>query len=152
MSFQEKLTNSINETVLTCLFDFRPCLPSEFTWYRHSDVGICLKFETKRKIHFQGTTNGFKIELLLEPDDNNLSKEHKYHNGLDIKISNTSVSAIISKETIVSSHNKLINIAVSRAYNKKLPMPYNDCVDDGVDHSSLIYRTTLGLNHTYSQK
>lgn len=149
-SFQQKLTNDINETVLSCLFDFLPCLSSELSWYRHTDGGTCLRFETKRKVHNEGPLNGLSIEVLLEPD--NFSKGHKEHRGIEIKINNDSLEAILSEEKIVASDKKLTEITVERFYNKKLPLPYNDCIDDGLDIDSNIYQSILKGNYTYSQK
>ena len=148
-SFQKRITNPTNETLLFCTFNGRQCKDSELSWYYHRRFGRCLRFNAENKVSNSGISNGLNIELLLEAvDEDTISKNE----GVQILINNFTLESVYSDDPILASAKKITNIAISRKYKDRLGRPYNECILEGEYVDSDFYNAIIERSDTYKQR
>ena len=107
-SFQEKFWAPLNETLVSCLFDKRPCSLSDFHSFYHFFYGLCFTFDTLKlknsRLSKIGSSNGLSLKIFLGDQENNnsLVKSH----GLHVFIHNVSIFYRIIGGALVLSKNK----------------------------------------------
>lgn len=61
---------SIDDLILLCVFDERPCEPSEFSTFNDNLYGTCFRYNfdksNLKQSYFAGKLNGFTIELFAD--------------------------------------------------------------------------------------
>lgn len=107
-----------------------------------------MKFHPIHKIVKTGALNGLRVDMLIEPPNDNFFTLSR---GLKLIIHNASVNATVTDGFSIGP-SKRSTISVSRTFNKRLPMPYNNCIASGVAYESEMYSFMLSINWTYSQK
>jgi len=147
-SSRKQFFTSINETIISCMFNSKICRCEQFSYFSHPVFGACIRFKAHERIKSAGANNGLKIDLLLEP----VNKKNYLINSRGVAIMIENETAIF--ETFPTAHTtvgKRTNIDVKRVFRTFLPEPYSKCVQSNQKHDSNLYNLILSLNLTYTQ-
>lgn len=101
--------NPINETFLSCLYNFEKCHINDFSIVQNL-LGLCIKIDIKNKISKPGDVNGLSLDILLDPPN---ERNHFIPmRGIKVLISNESVIPDSNLNGINISPGKRTNIQV----------------------------------------
>jgi hypothetical protein len=136
----------LNSSLLSCLYNQKPCGVDDFEWYFEPYYGGCFLFngaKSKQPVGVTSSTkagslNGLTLELFVGETSSLLSLD-----------ATTGVHLIIHNQTEYPSFYKGLdapagfqtNIAIRRVFNSKQPQPYSQCTDD----TNLINATYLAM-------
>lgn len=120
----------------------------QFSLVQNALYGICMKYDPTNKIVKAGSINGLRIDMLIEPPNDNLFTLSR---GLKLIIHNSSTNASTTDGLSIGP-SKRSSIAVSRTFSKRLPKPYNNCIEKGVTYESELYSFMISSNWTYNQE
>ena len=125
-----ELSNSLMKRIQYCIFNAKPCVKNDFSWYFSYLYGNCFSFNSNLNSP-KGTTLGgsmYGLILLI----GNITNENKistfYASGLKILIHNDSYLTSSTKQTLAET-GKLTNIEIKKTFTYRQPFPYSDCID-----------------------
>lgn len=132
------LTYSIDEMLISCLYNNRLCDRSKFTEYLSLNHGSCFTFNSKRNetghiistklIGRPGVRNGLRLEInigQLESLPFWIST-----NGIVISIHHKDLKPLMSEEGIRIRPGAETNLIISKETFKRLNRPFNFCLED----------------------
>jgi hypothetical protein len=128
---KKKLGHDINDTLLYCKFNNKPCYSSEFTWSFDEDYGNCYTFNSNKsdlkKSNIAGPQFGLYIRIYVNVYEKliNLASKVNGWNGLCamIRIGNTSYLTDNLDDGILVSSGFQTFLKVSRQFKSILPKP-----------------------------
>jgi hypothetical protein len=165
LSDQDKrsLSYDISDILISCSFDGRECVLTDFIWRFDRFFGSCFIFNSgfdqngdsvPLKVNKQpGKFNGLKL-LIYDGLSDDFKKIYQDY-GLTIKIDNSSNQNVQWKDSIDLFSNIETNIAVERIYSYQLTSPYSNCEIDNVYpkvFESELYNLFSANQHPYKQQ
>jgi hypothetical protein len=166
MEQKEKLSHSLNETLLSCLFDYETCNETDFQWEWDTYYGNCYNFNSGfnskgekvelRKTFIDGSNFGLHVEFYV-----NFYEELMFFNsvidslGLLIRIDNISHVIDYLTDGISISPGYQTNLALNRQFRENLPKPYSNCDDFknmNYDFNYNLYNLISQSKYVYTQK
>jgi hypothetical protein len=161
---KKKLGHGLDDILIDCWFNFKPCNASDFIWTFHRVYGNCFSFNSgfgsdKTKIDLKNTSiSGLDYGLTLTLYVNLYEKLMDYVNesGLMIRIGNSSYSTYYASYGIFLSPGMSSYIAVDREFKSMLPKPYSNCEIESNSpyyrHDSLLYDLIDKSDFEYTQQ
>jgi hypothetical protein len=161
---KRKLGHDLDDILIDCWFNLKPCNASDFSWSFHRVYGNCYTFNSgfdsnKTKIDLKKTSiSGLDYGLTLTLYVNMYEKLMNYVNesGLVIRIGNSSYSTYYASYGIFLSPGLSSYIAVDREFKSILPKPYSNCEIDSNSpkyrHDSLLYDLIDKSDYAYTQQ
>lgn len=149
-TLRKMLFNPLNETILSCIYDFSFCSFKDFTPFIDNSYGPCLRYTPAKPTTKAGRLNGLKIEILLDPPyKGNILTDR----GLNIVIKN-SRDYVTHVDGFMIKAGQRTGIKISKTVYEDMPAPFSKCVlSSNGEHSSEIYQYIVkSTNYTYSQE
>ena len=146
-SFLNQLFNPVNETIISCLYDFKPCQIEEFSTSINLLHGVCISFRTNRTLTKPGNLNGLRIDILLEPKRESLISDAR---GLQMMVHNESYFPTANDGFAINAGVRN-SVQVTRTDYTRLGPPYNQCVKEGDKHDSELYNYMINEGLSYSR-
>ena len=151
---------SMDQMLLSCHYNDKPCRNEDFVLYRSHMYGNCFTWNSGvdsrgRKVPVktalsQGLASGLRLELFVG--------EEQYQpcwiqtTGAIVAVHNQTVDPLIYVEGVKLKTGQESNLAVSRLLVEKLSKPYSDCIQDtnSIDaYDSYWYRKTFEFTRSY---
>lgn len=155
-STQSKFGYSLNQTVLSCLYNFADCSIDEdldhiYDYY----FGNCLRFNSKqqKRQSVSGWLNGLQLELVIDLT-NDYNSIYSMYNGFTVIISDEINLKTLYSEGIKAPLGFSTDIILNRHLIKKMPYPYSECkqLDDVDSYDSKYYKLVFKyFNQSYRQ-
>ena len=146
---KEKLNNPLNETIISCFYNFELCDVRDFTLYTSVNYGPCLRYTASKPLTKPGHLSGLQLDILLDPLT--VGKSIGAERGLSIAIENRASHISYSNGLSIKSGQRT-NIGVSKTIFKNLPEPYSSCVPAGAQYPSELYQYIVeSSNYTYTK-
>ena len=152
---KEKFFVPFNKMFISCIYKFRPCNESDWTWFYDSLYGNCYRFNSVqseiKNSNQGGKFNGLMIEMFVGIPEK--IETLSISTGAHVYINDNSVKPII-EEGIDIAPGYSTNLVLERIKKKVMPKPYSNCIDnlDSIDSfDSEYYRKVFRSNLTYSQ-
>jgi hypothetical protein len=138
-SYQKMLGSSLNETIISCVFDWHDCsLMDDFSYNYDYEYGNCFRYNGGKNmknepVPFKSTTtsglsNGLQLELFTQNSKEN-DNPFSMYNGFNIFISNRSVHSYFT-EGINVSPGLTTKIIINKYSILKKPIPYSQCSNE----------------------
>lgn len=144
---KQSILLNLDDILLECAFDARPCNSSVFKTYYDSYYGVCYRFNgdlnSIKKIYRAGKANSFQVKMFtgLIGANDTVSGFHVYVHNASINPSyNEGIDVPVGLRT---------NLVIDRIFVKKIEYPYDDCFHDPQSNLALEMKQ---LNMTYRQK
>ena len=155
------LGNSINDIIMSCVFDWTDCsLNDDFSYFFDLEYGNCFIFNPGKNINNQkasfktltnsGLTNGLQLELLINSVDEN-ENIFSFYNGFNIYISNE-LGNLYYSEGINVSPGFTTKIILNKYTVKRKSRPTAICIENttSIDsYDSPIYRQIIKSRSKY---
>ena len=167
---KKRLGHSLEDILIGCNFNFKPCSATDFVWQFDYNFGNCYIFNgglnstghsvNLFKSHLAGVSYGLKLELYVNFNAN-LTMINSFGGGRGalIRIDNVSRVLDYGPEGIQASAGLVTNFAVSQFRKFLLKKPYSNCELDNDNTitskiSELYNAITNSQNphYTYSQQ
>lgn len=149
-TLKEKIYKPLNETIISCIYDFELCNKQDFSFYSSATFGPCLRYTPPKRLTKTGIINGLRLDMLLDPPTQ--GKSVRSERGLNIVIKSPD-EQISYYDGFSIKPGQRTSIAVSKTIYKNLPKPYTSCVADGTKYPSELYKYIVEtLNYTYNQE
>ena len=155
---KKQLGLSIDNSLISCTFNYKACSIEDFHWYYSSTHGNCFRFNTGfnsndeplelKKANQPGFDSGLTIELFKGLSYNMITH---INSGFNVFIENSTVYPL-NYEGITVKPGILTKLIIYKQLKKKLPMPYNECVMMDELSSSVFYAEIARLNRTYRRQ
>jgi hypothetical protein len=161
---KRKLGHDLNDILIECWFNFKPCNASDFVWSFKREYGNCYTFNTgfdsnKNKIDLKKTTIGgvdYGLSVTLYVNFYEKLMNYVNESGLMIRIGNSSYSTYYANYGIFLSPGFSSYIAVDREFKSILPKPYSNCDIDSNSlnyrHDSYLYNLIDNSNYAFTQQ
>lgn len=136
----QPITNyTLDDLILTCMFNGRECSANNFTQFLDLNYGVCYRFNTEGilSVNRPGKINGLQLDLFVGLGDDYIGIGSTI-NGLHVYINNHSYLPSINEGIDVSTGFRT-NIVVKKVFTNKLSSPYNDCEEDPKYFKSKIF-------------
>jgi len=138
-SYQKMLGNSLNEIIVSCIFDWHDCsLIDDFSYDYDYEYGNCFRYNSGKNMNNQpvpfkssttsGLSNGLQLELITQSANEN-DNPFSIYNGFNIFISNRSVHSYYT-EGINVSPGFTTKIIVNKYSILKKQKPYSQCTGE----------------------
>lgn len=162
---RKQLGWNIEEMLISCYYNSKTCLPSDFVYIQDYDYLNCYTFNsgkdssgntsTIRQAYMSGYNKGLEMELFI--GESSVNDLFSYKSGVLVVVHNQSITPIISSEGINAATGQETNIAIRRTFTTYLPKPYHNCVENNTSSdgyiSNLFKAVFDQLNQsTYRQK
>ena len=149
-SDKKRLAFDIDEILLSCVFNSKPCLKSDFDWYFHPYSGTCYRFNSQlpaKNSTQAGYPFGLKLELFV---GNELTMPLFIQKaGYQIMIGNQTRLPSLDEGFFASSGRETA-FEITRSFSSKLPQPYSRCSNEAND--SEFRDVFLKSNEIYSRE
>ena len=141
----------IEDMLLSCEFNAKPCNSSDFNYYFHRRYGNCYTWNygtPALKTSLAERDGGLTLELYL----GNPANDTIYNNidGVYISIHNQSDIPFSKNPVIIAATGVSSNFILKKNIVKKLQPPYGTCMEDGFSSDLHDYIVNSGI--TYSQE
>lgn len=147
---KEQITGPLNETIISCFYNFELCNISDFSLYTSVNYGPCLRYNPSKPLTKPGFLNGLQIDILLDPLT--VGKLPRSERGLSVDIVNPAEHISYFDGISIKSEQRT-SIGVSKTIFENLPEPYSSCVPTGAQHPSELYQYIVGnSNYNYGRK
>jgi hypothetical protein len=152
-TIKSKFGNNMNQTVLSCLYNFDDCYNDEdIGHYYDLFQGNCIRFNPKnvKQQSIAGSENGLQLELFTDlANDNN--SIYSMHNGFKVFISDKDIDTYYSL-SIKAPLGFSTDIVLNRHLVKKMPYPYSECKTlENIDsYHSQNYKQTFKYFESYN--
>lgn len=152
----KNVLNMLNDTIISCTFNFIPCkIQNDFEFYNDSVYNFCFRFNSGKnmkgssvetKYAFgKGQLNALNLELF----DNSITQfETK---GFMVFISDENIDSVNNLGIYMSS-GKLTSLSITKYAIIKKPIPYSNCIDDLTSinsYHSECYKKTFSIDKKY---
>ena len=127
---------SLEDTLIECFYNHQVCDHRDFIWSYSPDYGNCFQFNTGfdaegKRVPIEesfkpGSQNGLQLMFFLDESNNRFSS--KWNTGLKVFVHHQSSKASKFEGINVKAATST-NIALSRKFESKLPIPYTRCID-----------------------
>ena len=161
---KKKFSHNLNDTLLSCFFNLKPCSSSDFQWEWDYYYGNCFSFNTGfdssgqrvelRKAFIGGNAFSLQIEFYV-----NFYEELKFFNsiindyGLIIRVDNQSHVIDYQHGGIFVSAGTSNYLALNRQFKTSLPKPYSECEDlSSGNYPSTLYNLIIHSKYDYTQQ
>jgi hypothetical protein len=135
---KKKLSHSLDDVLLSCQFNYKPCKSTDFSWEYDSNYGNCYSFNSGFNAEGKATDlekaiipgNGYGLTLEVYANYfENLSFYNSVNGGqgLIVRISNLSHPIDHALDGILISAGTNANLVLSREFKSSLPKPYSNC-------------------------
>jgi hypothetical protein len=141
---RRKFGHHLDDILLFCLFDYKPCNSSDFVWSYDNNFGNCYTFNSGydsngvktelKKSNFAGPTFGLQLTLYVnfyEELTENISyegfEEMRGGIGAVIRIDNSTYQLDFSQDGIFVPSGFQTDVVINREFNSNLPRPYSNC-------------------------
>jgi hypothetical protein len=158
---KRKLGHDLNDILIECWFNFKPCNASDFVWSFHRTYGNCYVFNAgtdsnKKKIDLKKTTIGgvdYGLSVTLYVNFYEKLMNYVNESGLVIRIGNSSYSMYYGNNGVFLSPGMSSYIVVDREFKSILPKPYSNCeIDSNSLSYSYLYNLIVKSNYAYTQQ
>ena len=154
---RESMTKSIQDMLIECKFDMKPCNASDFEYIFNAKYGNCYRFNSKRDRYVKKANSQFGLILNLylgQPSElDNLGLEK----GIYVSTDAHNVNPFLDFEDVMEvSTNMETNILLERQLFLKYPKPYSNCdFDNKLKKDDLFtseyYKLVLASKYSYSR-
>ena len=161
---KKRFGHSLNDTLLSCLFDYEVCHANDFQWEWDTYYGNCYSFNsgfnysgqsiTLKESSLSGSTFGLHMEFYVNYYEN-LSQFNSIidNYGLVVRINNVSHAIDYSHDGIFVSPGFHTFLALERQFSTTLPKPYSSCDDlDASSFDSDLFNLISKSKYQYTQK
>ncbi len=137
---KKNLSHNLNDTLLSCLYNYVLCKSDDFKWEWDNYYGNCYSFNSGfnssghnielKKSYISGSTFGLQLELYVNFYESLMFFNSIIDNyGLVIRIDNISHVVDYSHDGIFIAPGFQTYISLERQIKTILPQPYSDCYD-----------------------
>jgi hypothetical protein len=148
----KKMSKPIESMIIECIFDLKPCNPSDFEWIYNSRYGNCYRFNSNSTKYVQtpNELHGFSLDLYLdypiELDKYNIEK------GVFVSIDDQIVNVYNDFDDLIDvSTGVETNIFLKRSVFTRYPRPYSNCRFDHARKGFKYYDKIIEAGYSYSQ-
>lgn len=156
---RKRMGISFDKMLISCLYNFNKCSPTDFEWYYDIFYGNCFRFNSGKASNGSfsrlkaatrpGKLNGLIMELYVgQPAHIN---SFGTSSGAHIFVNNKTVKPLMYEGIDVPT-GVHTNIAINRFLSKQIPHPYSSCLSNLKDFNSTFVRLIMESNYTYRQK
>ena len=131
-----KNASFINEMLISCTLDNRPCNPEEFEFFQLGEFNKCFKYNSGKfsnlssnpikKVQKFGKTHGFKMELYVG-SQNECKSPLSTISGLAVYVHNSTYTLTEEDNALQIQPGRQADIMVDRTFISKKEYPYSDC-------------------------
>ena len=165
-SNRTKLSLPLDDLLIACSFNNKPCTKKDFTWEFDPRLGNCYAFNSQSAKNgtssqtFQsslaGYDNGLKLTLYANFHENlTFINSVMGNSGVKIRIeNNTFIRGYVDSPIQISSGFKT-DVLVERLFNFNLPKPYSNCDidnDNPTHFDSDLYALIKNSSYVYDQQ
>lgn len=148
----------LEDILLSCMYNLKPCNLNDFDWYYDAYFGNCFRFNAGKNMNGQiipdkvttkaGKPNGLLLELFVgDPTQMSMFGTTK---GAHVNIHNKTQMPIFFDGVDVPTGRET-NVVINRDFTSKISYPYSKCIDD-IYSSDLLFPSLLKtLNYSYRQ-
>jgi hypothetical protein len=153
---RKHLSNSLNETLISCTFNIQECTAKDFDELYINAYGFCYQFNAgknkpKKSITNPGKITGLMLDLYAGKPESQLTFSKSY--GMTLFIHNSSITPFGFTDEIFVPVGFETNIALNRVLIKKMPPPYSDCGESASsDLNNKVVQGIYNMNGVYRQK
>ena len=117
----------IEDMLVSCYFNYKPCYASNFTYFYNPLYGNCYKFnaniDSVMQVSLPGLLYGLQLELFVgKPVD----VFNEFHDGIVLSITNQTGEAFYQGDTIKAATEIETDFIVNRNFIKKLTSPWGE--------------------------
>ena len=158
---KKSLGHNLNDTLLSCIFNFELCNSNDFQWEWNNQYGNCFSFNSglnaayrKRESFLAGSTFGLRMEFYVNFNENLFDLNSILNEyGLVIRIDNVSHVIDYLDDGIFISPGTNAFISLDRQFKTTLPKPYSNCDDLSMENfNSPLYTLITESKYEYTQK
>ena len=162
---KQSFSHTLNQTLLSCMFNFQPCTANDFKWEWDRLYGNCFSFnsglnatgETSvplKESYQSGNTFGLTISFYTNFYEKLMFYNSIYNgHGLVVRIENVSHVIDYSNDGIFIPSGSHTYLALNREFKTSLPKPYSECEDlNSNDFSSDLYKLIFYSKYEYTQQ
>jgi hypothetical protein len=151
----------INEMLLTCTFNSRPCDSNLFTQVSSATYGDCLAINAatnRSSVPLRSLRAGRDLGLSMQLYAGAPSRQTTWASstGIVVALFNRSSSRpLFTEEGIKISSGVETNLYLTRQEFRALPQPFSNCIEDVLSkdaYDSAEYRSTFDVSSAYRQK
>lgn len=147
-----RLKFTMSDMLVSCYFNETACNRSDFRLIENEAYGNCYAFNSNMNEESRLTsevrrTNKYKASLRLElfVGNNESMSPMAMRSGAIMFIKNHTTGYVVGENGIELKPGTQTEVMLNRMVIKKLPMPFNDCVDESVDSSFVSYTQELTM-------
>ena len=128
-SLKKKLGHNLDDILVECWFNARPCDMDDFVWSFDAKYGNCFAFNAKSRSIMPGFEFGLQLTVYVNIYERllNLTTKSPAILGAVFRIENSSYLSYSAPNDILISPGFQTNIVVKREFNSILPKPYSGC-------------------------
>ncbi len=167
LSDEEKqaFSHTLNQTLLSCMFNFQPCTANDFKWEWDRMYGNCFSFnsglnatgETSvplKESYQSGNTFGLTISFYTNFYEKLMFYNSIYNGyGLVVRIENVSHVIDYANDGIFIPSGLHTYLALNREFKTSLPKPYSECDNlNSNDFNTDLYKLILYSKYEYTQQ
>lgn len=154
----KNLSKIYEETIISCTFNLKPCLQTDFQIYYDNNFGVCFEFngfeyfkrngKYKQTLKEDGKASGLQIEMYLGNTGHMLLER-----GAHIVVRENTFHQLSLAEGFDITAGSISNVLVKRINTINKPEPYNQCKDLKTidDFDSILYKETFKFYNKYKQ-
>jgi hypothetical protein len=159
---KQLLGHELEDILIECYFNFKPCNSTDFTWSFDEEYGNCYAFNTEanaKGMSISGSEFGLQLTLYVNIYEELLNDTNGNVKGMGalIRIENNSYANDYTNKEILLVPGMETFIEVEREFKSMLPKPYSECEitsDTVIDKSRLeldFYNLITQSTYPYSQ-
>jgi hypothetical protein len=155
---KKKLGHDLDDILLECFFNLKPCNSSDFVWSFDEYYGNCFTFNSGLTGSLSRTTIacpdcGLQLKLYVNMYELLIDKIESNGLGALIRIGNSSYSTYYSNNGIFTSPSQDTFIGISRVFQSFLPKPYSSCdLTPSFRLDSFFYNLIKDSEYVYTQQ
>ena len=163
---KKRFGEHLDDSLLSCTFNLRPCSPNDFSWHFDSNYGNCYSFNagfnstgSKQDPYVSfigGSFHGLILDFYVRSYER-FSFFNSFWGGKGalVRIENTSHIIDQIKDGIFVMPGTSTHIALNREFKNILPEPYSSCLIDSYDKSNYfnsdLYQLIKNSPYDYTQ-
>lgn len=127
---------NLSSMLITCLFNFNDCKPSDFTPFYDTVYGNCYTFNKVNPIQVSIPSDSYGLQLELFVGDASKQTKYEQNDGIVLLVHNQTAFPMFGGEKLIIPTNALTNVGIERTLISKLSDPYSDCLVDTSNNST----------------
>ena len=162
-----RLSHSIDDILLSCIYYGKPCGVKDFNWEFDSRLGNCYAFNSRSKFankstpllqsRVGGSDSGLKLTFYANFHENlTLYNSFTGDSGLKIRVENNTFMRDSSESVTQIAPGLKTDVIVERFFNDMLPKPYSNCdIDKNRENQfddSDVYNLIKNSSYVYDEQ